>query len=121
MSKRGAYIERGKCVGVSDFAEDVRLAHFGAVEIPDGYGVGDTFDGKQWYKTEPSIDELLIARKKEIIDSFSRLDRAEIRPLAAIVNGLATEEDKDKLSALETQKSALRAELVELELKSSRG
>lgn len=46
---------------------------------------------------------------------FSEIDRARIRPLAAIVAGAGTDEDKSRLKALEEEAAQLRAELADME------
>ena len=53
-------------------------------------------------------------RAAEISRGFAEIDRERIRPLAAIVAGVGTDEDRAKLSALEEKAQALRAELAEL-------
>lgn len=53
-------------------------------------------------------------RAAEISRGFVEIDRERIRPLAAIVAGVGTDEDKEKLAALEEKAQALRAELAEL-------
>ena len=54
-------------------------------------------------------------RAAKISRRFSEIDRARIRPLAAIVAGLGTDEDKSRLKALEEEAAQLRAELAEME------
>ena len=67
----GAVVEDGVCVNVAVFADDADLVDFGAVEIPDGYGIGDSYDGEKWTKApqpepapepvqEPTTDEILL-------------------------------------------------------------
>ena len=53
-------------------------------------------------------------RAAEISRGFAEIDRERIRPLAAIVAGVGTDEDRAKLSALEEKAQALRAELAGL-------
>ena len=54
-------------------------------------------------------------RAAEIMRRLKVIDTQRIRPLAAIVSGNSTDEDMDKLSALESEARALRAELAALE------
>ena len=65
-------------------------------------------------------DEERIARERrlraaEISRRFNEIDRERIRPLAAIVAGVGTDEDKSRLAALEQEAAQLRAELAEME------
>ncbi|MBP1578592.1 MAG: hypothetical protein J6B57_00720 [Oscillospiraceae bacterium] len=54
-------------------------------------------------------------RAAEIARRFSEIDRERIRPLAAIVAGVGTDEDKERLKALEEEAAALRVELAGME------
>lgn len=54
-------------------------------------------------------------RAAEIMRRLKEIDEKRVRPLAAIVSGNSTDEDMDKLSALESEARALRAELASLE------
>ena len=54
-------------------------------------------------------------RAAKISRRFSEIDRARIRPLAAIVAGVGTAEDKSRLKALEEEAAQLRAELAGME------
>ncbi len=54
-------------------------------------------------------------RAAKISRRFSEIDRARIRPLAAIVAGVGTDEDKSRLKALEEEAAQLRAELADME------
>lgn len=54
-------------------------------------------------------------RAAKISRRFSEIDRARIRPLAAIVAGVGTAEDKSRLKALEEEAAQLRAKLAEME------
>ena len=54
-------------------------------------------------------------RAAKISRRFSELDRARIRPLAAIVAGVGTAEDKSRLKELEEEAAQLRAELADME------
>ena len=55
-------------------------------------------------------------RAAEIARRFAEIDRERIRPLAAIAAGTATDEDRNRLTALEEEAKALRAELSGLEV-----
>ena len=54
-------------------------------------------------------------RAAEISRRFAEIDRERIRPLAAIVAGVGTDEDKSRLAVLEQEAAQLRAELAEME------
>ena len=54
-------------------------------------------------------------RAAEISRRFSEIDRERIRPLAAIVAGIGTDEDKSRLKALEEEAAGLRVELAGME------
>lgn len=53
----------------------------------------------------------------EIMRRLNAIDNQRIRPLAAIVSGNSTDEDMDRLSALENEAKALREELSKLEVR----
>ena len=55
-------------------------------------------------------------RAAEIARRFAEIDRERIRPLAAIAAGVAEDEDRNKLAALEKEAAELRAELSGLEV-----
>lgn len=55
-------------------------------------------------------------RSAEIARRFAEIDRERIRPLAAIAAETATDEDRNRLTALEEEAKALRAELSGLEV-----
>ena len=57
----------------------------------------------------------LIERADEIKSRLAEIDSLEIRPIGAIVVGNGTDEDKNKLEELETEKVELRNELSEIE------
>ena len=59
-------------------------------------------------------------RAAKISRRFSEIDRARIRPLAAIVAGLGSAEDKSRLKALEEEAAQLRAVLADMEDKDER-
>mgnify|MGYP006962273105 CR=1 FL=1 len=54
-------------------------------------------------------------RAAEIARRFSEIDRERVRPLAAIVAGIGSDEDKSRLKALEEEAVALRVELAGME------
>ena len=74
--KTAAQIENGICVNVIAFDDSATAADyelFGAVELPEGYGIGDSYDGEKWTKApqpepeptpepeqEPTTDEILL-------------------------------------------------------------
>ncbi len=53
-------------------------------------------------------------KKAEILARLGALDLERIRPIGAILNGAGTDEDKTRLSALETEAASLRSELQAL-------
>ena len=55
-------------------------------------------------------------RAAEISRRFAAIDRERIRPLAAIVAGVGTDEDKSRLKALEDEAEMLRVELAVTEV-----
>lgn len=64
---------------------------------------------------EAIAEEQTAMRRAEITTRLDELDGLEIRPLAAMVSGRGTDEDKTRLAAYEAEKAALRAELSGLE------
>lgn len=61
-------------------------------------------------ETEVTIAEQMTKLKLQ----FNELDQQSIRPLRAILSGIATDEDKNKLKELETQVMKLREQFTEL-------
>lgn len=59
----------------------------------------------------PSQAELDAARRAEIIARFARIDADSVRPLRAMSRNEATEDDVNKLAALDVEADALRVEL----------
>lgn len=55
------------------------------------------------------------ARRSRIFERLDAIDTASLRPLRATVTGNATDDDTERLHALEAEASALRAELQALE------
>lgn len=53
-------------------------------------------------------------RRAEVVARLAILDTASTRPLRAIIAGTGTSDDHSRLTALETEASALRAELASL-------
>lgn len=60
-------------------------------------------------------EDLAQQRVDEIKRQLNELDAQAIRPLRAILTGMSTDDDTDKLREIEEQAAALRAELAELE------
>ncbi len=79
------------------------ITRFGA--YPDG-----------WSQTPPppTQEELDARRRAEILAQLAEIDAASVRPLRAVVNGEAVQEDRDKLAALDAEAADLRAELAAL-------
>ncbi len=63
-------------------------------------------------QSQPSRTEI---RKAELLAELAAIDAASARPLRAILVGSATEEDRTRLTELDEQAAALRAELATLE------
>lgn len=63
---------------------------------------------------EPTPAQLYEQRRNEILGALNQIDAASARPLRAILVGSATEEDRARLTALDDQAAALRAELAAL-------
>lgn len=49
---RYAIIKDGVCENIIEAGPDF-AAGIGAIELPDGYGIGDLYDGANWAKAEP--------------------------------------------------------------------
>lgn len=54
------------------------------------------------------------ARKQELIAELAEIDEKEIRPMAAIAAGIATDEDRQRLAEYEAQKATIRQQLQQL-------
>lgn len=67
--------------------------------------------GDQWGEVPISSD----ARRAELLAGLAAIDAASARPLRAILVGSATDLDRMRLTELDEQAAALRAELVALE------
>ncbi|MHA6478898.1 phage tail protein [Stutzerimonas sp. KH-1] len=63
----------------------------------------------------PSAAELTARRRAELLAKLSAVDAASARPLRAILVGSATDADRARLTDLDSQATALRAELASLE------
>lgn len=63
----------------------------------------------------PSPSELAARRRTELLDALSAIDAASARPLRVILVGSATDADRARLTELDEQAAALRAELATLE------
>lgn len=59
--------------------------------------------------TQQEYNEIKINQIKIELDE---LDKQELRPVAAVINGTSTDDDKNKISEIESHKVNLRAELV---------
>ena len=51
-------IENGKCINAIEADETFALS-LGAVEIPDGYWIGDYYDG-EWHHEKPSTETQIL-------------------------------------------------------------
>lgn len=61
------------------------------------------------------VPSLSSVRRAEILAELAAIDAASARPLRAILVGSATDEDRARLTELDEQAAALRAELAALE------
>lgn len=52
---RYAIVKDGVCVNAIE-ADETFAESIGAIDLPDGYGPGDLFDGYTWTKTEQTDD-----------------------------------------------------------------
>ena len=62
----------------------------------------------------PMTEELAAQRRAEILARMALLDAESIRPLRAIVEGAGTDNDRQKLTHIESELAALRAEMAGL-------
>lgn len=62
----------------------------------------------------PSSEQLAAIRRAEILAELAAIDTASARPLRAILVGSATDADRARLTELDDQAAALRAELATL-------
>lgn len=70
----------------------------------------------QWEHLQAAASDLVADnRASEILAALAAIDAASARPLRAILVGSATEEDRARLTELDEQAAALRAELATLE------
>lgn len=83
--KRGALIENGICVNVAVFADNADLVDFGAVEIPNEYGIGDLFDGEVWNKAQ--LDETQLNNYLEAVIA-TKVDELSTACTQTIYNGM---------------------------------
>lgn len=64
---------------------------------------------------EPTAEELAERRKAEIKARLVEIDAASVRPLRAIAQNEAVQDDLNKLTRLDDEAAALRSELAALE------
>ena len=70
----------------------------------------------QWEQLQAAARDLVaVTRASEILAALAVIDASSARPLRAILVGSATEEDRARLTELDEQAAALRAELATLE------
>lgn len=69
-----------------------------------------------WSVTPPPTapEEQDATSRAQILARLNQIDADSVRPLRAIVNGEAMQDDRDKLSALDAEAATLRAELAAL-------
>jgi hypothetical protein len=73
--------------------------------LPDGWS--DT-------PPPPPAEEIAATRRAEILARLAEIDAASVRPLRAIAQNEDMQADHDKLTSLDTEAAALRAELATL-------
>ena len=87
----------------------------------EGYVGGKSFTVKEygplpdgWSDTppEPTQKEKDAQLKTQILARLKEIDLASVRPLRAMANGEAAQEDKDKLTELDAEAQTLRTELA---------
>jgi len=64
---------------------------------------------------EPTESELCAQRMAEIKGELQALDTAKVRPMSAIIDGTATDDERTRLAELNAQADELRGELQMLE------
>lgn len=99
-------------------------ADTGQVHALEGDGSQDFLIRPAWQPKTQAEAEALCAerltppasvRRAELLAELAAIDAASARPLRAILVGSATEEDRTRLTELDEQAAALRAELATLE------
>lgn len=67
-------IENGQCVNAIEADESFALS-LGAVEIPEGYWIGDYYDG-EWHHEKPqTIDDRVTMLESEVSDISTAIER----------------------------------------------
>lgn len=67
-------IENGQCVNAIE-ADEIFALSSGAVEIPDGYWIGDYYDG-EWHHEKPqTIDDRVTTLESEVSDISTAIER----------------------------------------------
>lgn len=56
------FIQNGVCVNVIE-ADELAAKHIGAIPIPEGYWIGDYFDGENWSHEKLSTETELLGRQ----------------------------------------------------------
>jgi len=83
--------------------EEERQAHDTAIRNPDrGIVIIE-----EWHEIPPSIDDL--------IAKLETIDRKSVRPMRAIMKGVGTDEDTERLATLEQQAEDIREQIHELD------
>lgn len=78
-------------------------------------GHAGLLDGEYYSETQPQSPVPESPRKAEIKSRLAQIDIDTLRPLRAVVAGVATQYDHGKLAALESEAAVLRVELVGME------
>jgi hypothetical protein len=84
--------------------------------LPGGtaYELVDEADADTWWQANESAAALAAKRRAEILARLAEIDAASVRPLRAIAEGNATDFDRQKLAALDSEAATLRTELAGL-------
>lgn len=74
----------------------------------------DLLEGEIYSEQQPAYPEPENRRIAEIKNRLMQIDMDSVRPLRAILANTATQQDNDKLEALDAEAAILRAELAAL-------
>lgn len=97
--KNGRWIEIEDHRGKNGYVNGLPCEIKGFGPLPDGWG--DT-------KPAPSPEEMEQQRRSDIMNRLLAIDLESVRPLRALAGGEASEEDTQKLSALNEEAALLR-------------
>ena len=106
--------QNNKIVLTANTREELENAPYMTFDKIEEADVNYTLYGGEYLTDEQLAEEQKEARKQELIAQLAEIDEKEIRPMAAIAAGIATEEDRQRLAEYEEQKQAIRQQLQEL-------